>query len=242
MKQNRTYGVLLSGSFLSLVACSTTNHAATSLTVKRPLLASTENLSSGGEQATDEDDSAAGFLERGFTAFNTEDFREAVRYFGAALGTSNLNDAGRVLAYWHIFVSESNLNHEDQSVEALASFISVAQDVIAQREEVRFAVTDAGDFVERFSLTTRLMQARAHLSAAWAARRSEFGRTTSQAVPVFSRAERDYFLDLVLPCNEPSHRDFVPHNFTASHAPVEEVHATCESSGIEISFYFDYIR
>lgn len=182
----------------------------TSGAARRPMVASVgpmapEPATQPTQSTQDEqafDDSAGGLLEKAFYHFNRNELDLAASTFGAAIATNNLNDAGRALAYWHIYLSERRLGHEDKSTEALSSFAVVAEDVIEVRNETRYAITPAGDFVDRFNLDTRLSRARAILSATWVKRMPDFGRSAELAVPVFDEAELDYFFEIAPPCNE----------------------------------------
>jgi hypothetical protein len=150
--------------------------------------------------------SAAGLLERAFVHFQEDRHAAAAQAFRAAINTGNLNDAGRALAYWHIFLAESMLDHQDDGAEALSSFIVVGQDVVDARNTMRYAVTSSGDFVERFDLNDRLSRARALLSAAWAERMPQFGRSADEPVPVMNESELVYFLASVGACAKPDDR------------------------------------
>lgn len=145
----------------------------------------------------DNDESAGGLLERAFALFNRDEYAASAKTFAASIGTNNLNEAGRALAYWHIYLAEKRLNHEDKSTEALASFATVAQELMEQRGE---KYGQSADFIERFSLDARLSRARAILSATWAKRVPGYGRTAADAVPVFDQVEADYFVEIAPPC------------------------------------------
>jgi hypothetical protein len=156
--------------------------------------------------AVEVDESAAGLLERAFVHFQQDRHAAAAQSFRAAIATGNLNDAGRALAYWHIFLTESMLDHRDDGAEALSSFVVVGQDVVDARNTMRYAVTSSGDFIERFDLSNRLSRARALLSAAWADRVPAFGRSADEPVPIFDETELDYFLASVDTCVNASDR------------------------------------
>lgn len=190
--------------------------------------------------AADSDDaaSAGALLKRAFDYFKQDKNAMAAATFRAAVNTGNLNDAGRALAYWHIYVAEESIGDTDRGVDALASFVVVAQDVIEMREQMRYAEDDSGDFVDRFDLKRRLTRARAMMSVAWAAHANEFGRSEGQPVPVHSLAEKNYFLEMAPPCGHSS-------KGTAAASPtsagVEQVNLTCDG-GERTSYYFQVVQ
>lgn len=189
--------------FLSFACASTSSVVQSPRAADRPMMASMQPIapeSPRAEATAEFDDSAGGLLEKGFHHFNRDEHAEATRAFAQAIGTNNLNDAGRALAYWHVYLSEKRLSREDKSAEALYSFTIVAQDILDMRSETKYAVTESGDFVERFNLPARLARARALLSVTWALRSPDFGRSAQMAVPVFDDVELDYFLELAPPC------------------------------------------
>ena len=59
--------------------------------------------------APDDGDRASFFLRLGFTSFRYDNHQAAALAFRDAISTGSLNDAGRALAYWHIFMAEKNL-------------------------------------------------------------------------------------------------------------------------------------
>lgn len=190
----------------------------------------------------DEDAPAGVLLERGMDSFGVDNFDDSSRAFQAAISTHRLNDAGRVLAYWHIFLSEHNLGNHQASTDALSSFVASAEEVISMREEVQFAVDATGDFVDRFDLHERLARGRALLSAAWAGQHRDFGRSQARPVPVRSGAEALYFLDAVTPCDQGT-RSFDRRALTfgaASAATTERITVQCVDDGaFNADYYFD---
>ena len=193
-------------------------------------------------EADGEDAASAGaLLKRAFEYFKQDQNAMAAATFRAAIHTGSLNDAGRALAYWHIYVAEQSLGDTDRGVDALSSFVVVAQDVIEVREQMRYAEDESGDFVDRFDLKRRLARARAMLSVAWAAHANEFGRSAIQPVPVHSLAEKNYFLEMAPPCGHASKQASVAPNDSASSASVERVNLTCDG-GERTSYYFQVVQ
>jgi hypothetical protein len=154
------------------------------------------------EANLEEDNSAAGLLEKGFAHFRRDESRAAGDAFQAAIDTGHLNDAGRALAYWHIYLAARSSGDLEAGVDALASFIVVGQDILDVREDMRYAVDESGDFVSRFDLEHRLARARALLSATWAAKVHGFGRSVKQPVPIQDASEMEYFLEVAPPCDK----------------------------------------
>ncbi len=132
-----------------------------------------------------EEASAGELLERGFTLFHMGMFALSSQSFTLAIGTGNLNDAGRALAYWHIAECQSRLDNKDNAADAFQSFLIVGQDILDIRENRRFAVTNDMDFVDHFQLKEKLGIARAYVSALWAARSDAYGRSLNN--PVLAR-------------------------------------------------------
>lgn len=186
--------------------------------VGRPIVASLEPVSSSPHAATDaappeaaappvaaaaapdEDASAAELLQRGFAYFRDDKPALAGASFRAAIATGSLNDAGRALAYWHVYLAERTQGHTELGADALASFLAAGQEVMDARESPLFSTQGGSDFVERFDLDRRMTRARALLSAVWAARIATFGRSADRPVPVRSDAEVDDFLEHAPPC------------------------------------------
>ncbi len=189
--------------------------------------------------AADEARSAGVLLHQAFDLFRRGADAAAAAAFAGAVGTGNLNDAGRTLAYWYIFMAEQHLGHEDAAAEALQSFIVVAQDVLLDQDE---AAALGDDFTERFDLRRRLARARATLSAVWAGHASKFGRHSSQPVLVHSAIEQDYFLQLAMPCVAQQSRQVV-HLPAAQRQPhLEEVRVHCRGAhGATAHYYFQVV-
>jgi hypothetical protein len=143
---------------------------------------------------------ASDLLQQGFAALSDRQPHQAVALLQAAVATGELNEAGRTLAYWYLFVAWQRLGGEHQSAEALLSFVTVAADLMDDLAEQSSPTADL--FAERFDLKRRLARARATLSAVWAAKADGFGRRSSQPVPVQSSLEQDYFIRLMVPCTD----------------------------------------
>lgn len=190
----------------------------------------------------DEAASAASLLDRGIRLLGDGDCASAADAFTRAIATGRLNDAGRVFAYWQVFVAYDELGDMDSVAQALASFVVVADELMSVRAETRFVVTQAGDFIDRFELGTKLRRARASLSAAWAQRAPHFGRSAALPVPVYDLKEMEQFLELVVSCDdtvreERSHREVL----NAVGERVRQVTVTCGELTDRAEYYFALI-
>lgn len=197
-----------------------------------------------GEGADDAAATAGSLLKRAFDYFKNDNNKAAAEAFKAAIATGNLNDAGRALAYWHIFVAEEALGDRNASSDALSSFVVVAQDVMDIREQLRYAEDDSGDFVDRFDLKRRLARARAMLSVAWAYHVGWFGRSTAAPVPVQSTAEMNYFLELAPPCARAHDRHIqasAPAAVPGTAAHMSEVDLSCDGDHDKTSYFFQVV-
>jgi hypothetical protein len=161
------------------------------------------------DNLSEEVDSAAALLERGFLSFRHDQPADARQAFTAAIATGNLNDAGRAVAYWHIFLANQQQGDVDGGAEALNAFLVAAQDLLDERGTRGVAATSSGDFVDRFDLERRMARARAVLSAVWAAKVLAYGRSAAYPVVVKDETELGYFLELAPPCAQASDRQVV---------------------------------
>lgn len=225
-------------------ACASTNPLAAHVDVSKqrsdgPQLASMQPVApERGEPSTPEvgDDSAGGLLERAFAQFNSDDYSASAKTFEKSIATNNLNEAGRSLAYWHIYLAEKRMGHEDKSTDALASFTTVAQELMESRGA-------SGDFIERFSLDARLSRARAILSATWAKRVPGYGRSASDAVPVFDQVEADYFAEIAPPCATAKRRQTDKHTVSQrSGNELQRVTIYCDGQKAGTDYYLEIVK
>lgn len=136
---------------------------------------------------------ALGFLKSG----NDEVAADA---FTRAISTGYLSDAGRALAYWYIHLAQKSQGSQDASIDALASFVVLAQDLIAHSNGYQFAGGQPDDFITQFDLTRRLSLARAVMSSNWSRRSATFGRSAQHPVLVHDDIELAYFVELSSAC------------------------------------------
>lgn len=210
----------------------------------RPMVASMEPMATEAPQIVADDpgdnETAGGLLERAFAQFNRDDYKGASRSFGASIATNNLNEAGRALAYWHIYLAEKRLGQDDRSNEALSSFTQVAQEMIEDRDSN--GAMGGSDFIERFSLDTRLSRARAILSATWAKKIPGYGKSAYDAVPVFDETEADYFIEIAPPCSDSKHKQTDKHTVVQSNGrAVQKVTVFCDGQRSGTEFYLEIV-
>lgn len=181
--------------------------------------------------------SAGELLEQGLVAFRTGAFDEAMYAFEQAVATGHLNDAGRSLAYWHIFEASVHTTRQDAGLDALASFVSVADEMVSQIGVTRFAHEDNSDFVERFLVVPKLERARGIVSAAWANRVADFGRSAERAVPVQSTGEMMHFVDALDGCR--SWREASRAITQTTYGQIARLTLACQSGQSRVNVYFD---
>lgn len=186
---------------------------------------------------------AGALLEQGMGYFREGNYPLAAKAFRYSVDTGSLNNAGRALAYWHIFASAKEQGHTNDAADALSSFVVVAQDILDVRNRYRYAVSASGDFVDRFGLDEKLQHARAMLSATWASRTGYFGRSANQPVPVHTDEERERFLEIVAPCDD-TERDERSHRTLANThgAPVQRVTLSCGDGQAPVEYYFEMVE
>ena len=204
------------------------------------MVASLQPAGAVPDTVIDPDAAPGALLEQGLHLFDIDNNEAAARAFEAAIHTSRLNDAGRALAYWHIFVGRQRMNQVDASSQALYNFLVVAQQVIESKNRVRYAVSEKGDFIDRFDLPSKMDRGRAILSATWAERTKSFGRSSAQPVLVHNDAELGYFLEIVAPCSMATRRTVARRRVeTDNGAPVHHVRLTCDETRESIEYYFE---
>lgn len=105
----------------------------------------------------------------GLAAVDKNEYELAIKAFRKAVGTNMLNEAGKVLSYWNIFVCSLNL--EQESMDDLHSFIVISEDLLANRDRY-------GDFADKFDLANKLDKARQLMEIAWECYKKEDGCET----------------------------------------------------------------
>lgn len=175
---------------------------------------------------------ALGYLRHG-------DDQAASMAFQRAIDTGYLSDAGRALAYWYIHLAEKSRGSTDQSINALAGFVVLAEDLLEEASPYRYAKQDRDDFIWQFDLDRRLSLARAVMSAAWAERATGYGLSQEHPVSVHNDVEMTYFIELASPCANAS-QDTKRHTLMVDGGMVEQVIVECGSSpGDTVSYFFE---
>ncbi len=186
--------------------------------------------------------SAAGLLDQGIRLTTDGHFAAAAEAFDEAIATGRLNNAGRAFAYWQIYIASEELGDVDGGSNALASFVVVAAEVLTARRRTRYAVNEAGDFVDRFGLDPKLRRARAALSAAWADRTEYFGRSADLPVPVHDLIEMEQFLDLAAGCDDSDREQRAQREIARpSGERIRQVTITCGDYGRLAEFFFSVV-
>ena len=213
-----------------LIACATTQ---SKMVTKRPMVASMQPMAPAPVQEVQEveerDDSASAHLERAFHSFRLGEYGDAANSFEAAIGTNNLNDSGRALAYWHVYLCRAQNSEEDPAADALMSFTVVAEDMLSGRNGMSHEYLASRDFIERFNLEGRLARARATLAALWVDRSEDYGRSGGQPIRVQSNQELDLFLEIAPPCEDSTRRQIDRKVLeTDGETEIEEVTLYCD--------------
>ena len=133
---------------LPLFACGSSQ---TARITKRPMVASMQPMAPAPVEVEERDESASAHLERAFHAFRIAEYENAALSFEAAIGTNNLNDSGRALAYWHVYLCRAQNGDEDAAADALMSFTVVAEDMLDDSDQFSHEYLSSRDFVERFT-------------------------------------------------------------------------------------------
>ena len=174
---------------------------------------------------------ALGFLKSGRDAV-------AAEAFSRAIATGYLSDAGRSLAYWYIHLAHKSQGNHDQSIDALSSFVILAEDLMASRGAYQFAGAQPDDFIMQFDLSRRLSLARAVMSSSWAKRSATFGRSPEHPVMVHDDIELAYFVELSSACTTGGH-EMQRQTLLVSGELIHQVTIHCAPNTISQNFYFE---
>jgi hypothetical protein len=136
--------------------------------------------------------SAASYLEAGLMSVHTEAWDFAIENLQLALGTGNLNNAGRALVYWNLATCYIKLSKKDKGIEAYFSFIVVSQDIL----DSGGYITPDMDFVDDFNLVYRLAVARSYTNFIWASRSDLYGRSQENPILVHSMQELEILIQI----------------------------------------------
>jgi len=184
---------------------------------------------------------ASDYLALGLGHYQNNRKAEAAQAFEHALSTGNLNNQGRALAYWHLFLAERDVNLQGPGAEALESFVTVAQLLI---EDSVTGSDESGDnvaeFIDGFNVSERMLLGQLVLDALWARRDPSFGRTPDRPVRVRDAEAERLFVQLYRPCvqTEAPAVQFSAAGYTGGKGQLDRAEISCTSAGPELSFYF----
>jgi len=190
-----------------------------------------------------ESPSVTAFMTQAFEEFNASRFKASVRAFNNALATGDLNDAGRIMAYWHLFVAYNKLSNMHRSMESLTSFVVVAEDAVRELMGVSTLLEPTYDFLRQFGLERRLVRARAILSAAWAWKSPGYGKSESNPIIIEDMNERNDFLELYTDCplDGQSLKEIYHHEASKQSTRLQHVVMTCHKGNTQNhTFYFQF--
>ena len=186
------------------------------------------------------DAKASDYLAMGLTFYQANQKSDAARAFNFALSTGNLNNQGRALAYWHLFLAHRDANLQGPGAEALESFVTVSTDLLDQTGGEEESGANVREFIDGFNLTERMLLAELVLDALWARRDPEFGRTPERPVQVRDADAERLFVQLFKPCVQSEAPEV---KFSAGRHPrrgqrVDKAQISCPNAGPPMSFYF----
>jgi hypothetical protein len=188
---------------------------------------------------------ASDYLALGLTFYNGNQKLEAVEAFNKALSTGDLNNQGRALAYWHLFLSYRDEGVSSHGADALASFVTVASLLMQQSAEG----VDGEDllehvrvFIDRFDLRDRLLLAEVTLEAIWAHKDAAYGRTKERPVLLVGARAQRLFLHVFKPCEQKGSDTasvrFSRSAYTVHDKSIDEATVECPDDASTKSFYF----
>jgi hypothetical protein len=146
---------------------------------------------------------ASDYLAFGLTYFNGGQRLEAINAFSHAIATGDLNNQGRALAYWHLFLSHREESLDSHGAEALSSFVTIGRMLQQQASEGydgEDLLEHVKSFIERFELNDRILLAEVTLEALWAKKDNNYGRTPERPVLLGSARAQRLFLNVFKPC------------------------------------------
>lgn len=106
---------------------------------------------------------AFAFYERGY-------WNKAVQVFRYAIGTGQLNDMGRAVAYWHIADACEKDANSDCAAEAYMFFSVVGEDLLHPTDWQHNPVEPNIEFIENFGLRIKLDYAIDYINVLWDSR------------------------------------------------------------------------
>ena len=192
----------------------------------------------GNQVIINDDLTASELLEVALGYLKSGQDEVAAEAFSRAIATGYLSDAGRSLAYWYIHLAHKSQGNQDASIDALASFVILAEDLMASRGTYQFAGGQPDDFIMQFDLSRRLSLARAVMSSSWARRSSTFGRSPQHPVMVHDDIELAYFVELSSACTSGGH-EMARQTLLVSGELIHQVTINCAPNTAAQNFYFE---
>jgi hypothetical protein len=192
---------------------------------------------------------ASDYLALGLTHYNGSEKLQAIDAFHKALETGDLNNQGRALAYWHLFLSYRDEHLSSHGAEALESFITVSHLLLQQSDDGvdgEDLLEHVRTFIERFDLRDRLMLAEVTVEALWAHKDDGYGRTPQRPVLIGSARAQRLFVHVFKPCSEEQNENtkvrISKAAFTVNAQPVDEAKITCPGEDRVVSLFFSETR
>lgn len=193
------------------------------------------------EPTSPPDLSASVYLERALDALRDGQTAFAIAALHAALASGELNDAGRSLAYWYIYVAQSSAGSTQRGHDALADFVAIADSVLVAHDTSQLVDGGGNEFIARFDLRGRLARGRALLSLAWAEHHQHFGRSLEAPVPIQSEEELNYFVELTPACAHPLERKTSSMTSMSSDPKaLRRVEFQCSGAPSSTTFFFEW--
>ncbi len=243
---SRLVGVVALSLSLVCVACAS---APTPSPLNRGYIASLKamqpNIDNPTPEPIREGGRASDYLALGLTFYNGNQKLEAIEAFNKAIATGDLNNQGRALAYWHLFLSYRDENVTSHGADALSSFVTVASLLMQQAAEG----VDGEDllehvkvFIERFDLRDRLLLAEVTLEAIWAHKDEAYGRSPMRPVLLQGARAQRLFLHVFKPCstqnNDAASVRFSRAAYLVQDKSIDEATVECPDESSAQSFFF----
>jgi hypothetical protein len=183
---------------------------------------------------------ASDYLAMGVSFFHANHKAKAAKAFQHALATGNLNNQGRALAYWHLFLANREADVNGVGAEALDSFLTVSLLLFEEEHELPdVEAQSVREFIHGFNLAERMLLAELVLDALWARRDAHFGRSPQRAVKVRSADAERLFVQLFKPCGANDSTPTVQQEeITHLGVRVDQVSFSCPGEATSGQFFF----
>lgn len=183
---------------------------------------------------------ASDHLAMGVALFHGNQRAKAAAAFKRALETGNLNNQGRALAYWHLFLANREGDVTGAGAEALDSFLTVSLLLFEEERELPdVEAQSVREFIHGFNLAERMLLAELVLDALWARRDPHYGRSPQRPVKVRSSDAERLFVQLFRPCAAAETAPSVQHEeIDQLGVRIDQVSFTCPGESTSGQFYF----